>query len=132
MDVRIIRTESQYEEACLNFYKLMQSSEEPIEPDTETGETMELLAILIENYERKHYPISPPDPVDAILFRMDQMNLKQKDLALYFGGKTKISEVLNRKRPLSLRTITLLHENLGIPYESLIHSKKTQPAARSI
>ncbi len=132
MEIKVIKTARQYEEACLNFYNLMQSSEEPIEPDTETGETMDLLAILIENYERKHYPISPPDPVDAILFRMDQMNLKQKDLALYFGGKTKISEVLNRKRPLSLRTITLLHENLGIPYESLIQSKKTQPALRSI
>jgi HTH-type transcriptional regulator/antitoxin HigA len=68
--------------------------------------------------------MDPPDPVDAILFRMDQMNLKQKDLAPYFGGKTKISEVLNRKRPLSLRTIALLHENLRIPLDSLVRTKK--------
>ena len=126
MEISIIRTESQYEEACLTLYNLMHSSEEPIDPDTETGETMELLAILIENYERQHYPISPPDPIAAILFRMDQMNLRQKDLAPYFGGKTKVSEVLNRKRPLSLRTIALLHENLGIPLESLVRSKRKE------
>ncbi|HBB90398.1 MAG TPA: transcriptional regulator [Bacteroidales bacterium] len=102
----------------------MHSSEDPIDPDTPVGEEMELLGTLIEQYEKKHYPIDPPDPIEAILFRMDQMSLKQKDLAPYFGGKTKISEVLNRKRPLSLRTITLLHKNLGIPLESLIHSKR--------
>jgi len=126
MEIRVIRTESQYEEACQTFYNLMHSSEEPIDPDTEIGETMELLGILIENYERKHYPISPPDPIAVILFHMDQMNLRQKDLAPYFGGKTKISEVLNRKRPLSLRTIALLHENLGIPLESLVRSKRKE------
>ena len=126
MEIRVIKTEEQYEEACLTFYNLMHSSEEPIDPDTKTGETMELLAILIENYERLHYPINPPDPIAAILFRMDQMNLKQKDLAIYFGGKTKISEVLNRKRPLSLRTIALLHENLGIPLESLVRTKRAE------
>jgi HTH-type transcriptional regulator/antitoxin HigA len=128
MEIRIIKTESQYEEACQTFYDLMHSSEEPIDPDTEIGETMELLAILIENYEHKHYPISPPDPIAVILFHMDQMNLKQKDLAPYFGGKTKISEVLNRKRPLSLRTIALLHENLGIPLESLVRVKQKDKA----
>jgi len=126
MEIRVIRTKSQYDEACLTFYNLMHSSEEPIDPGNETGETMELLSILIEKYERMHYPIDPPDPVDAILFRMDQMNLKQKDLAPFFGGKTKISEVLNRKRPLSLRTIILLHDNLGIPLESLVRTKRTE------
>ena len=124
MEIRLIKTEEQYEEACSRFYELMHSSEDPIDPDTPVGEEMELLGILIEQYEKKHYPIDPPDPIEAILFHMDQHSLKQKDLAPYFGGKTKISEVLNRKRPLSLRTITLLHENLGIPLESLIHSKR--------
>ena len=123
MEIKVIKTAAQYEEACSALYSLMHSTTEPVDPDTKTGEEMELLSVLIEKYEKEHYPIDPPDPVAAILFRMDQMNLKQKDLAPYFGGKTKISEVLNRKRPLSLRTITLLHENLGIPLESLVRAK---------
>jgi HTH-type transcriptional regulator/antitoxin HigA len=126
MEIRVIKTAEQYETACSELYQFMQSSAESIDPESETGKMMELLTVLIEKYEREHYPIDPPDPVAAILFRMDQMNLKQKDLAPYFGGKTKISEVLNRKRPLSLRTITLLHENLGIPLESLVRSKHSQ------
>jgi HTH-type transcriptional regulator/antitoxin HigA len=104
----------------------MHESDEQIEPDTPAGEAIELLAILIGKYERVHFPIDPPDPVEAILFHMDQMNLRQKELAPYFGKKTKISEVLNRKRPLSLRTIALLHENLGIPLESLVRTKRTE------
>ena len=126
MEIMVIKTAEQYETACSELYQFMQSSAESIDPESETGKMMELLTVLIEKYEREHYPIDPPDPVAAILFRMDQMNLKQKDLAPYFGGKTKISEVLNRKRPLSLRTITLLHENLGIPLESLVRSKHSQ------
>ena len=130
MEIRVIKTAEQYEAACSELYQFMQSSAESIDPESETGKMMELLTVLIEKYEREHYPIDPPDPVAAILFRMDQMNLKQKDLAPYFGGKTKISEVLNRKRPLSLRTITLLHENLGIPLESLVRSTKVALAQR--
>ena len=125
MEIKAIKSAEQYEAACASLYTLMNTSAEPVDPDSETGEAMELLAILIEKYERDHFPVDPPDPVDAILFRMDQMNLKQKDLAPYFGGKTKISEVLNRKRPLSLRTIALLHENLGIPLDSLVRTKKS-------
>jgi HTH-type transcriptional regulator/antitoxin HigA len=128
MEIRVIKTAEQYEVACSRIYELMHQTEEPVEPDSPAGEEIELLAILIEKYERVHFPVAPPDPIAAILFRMDQMNLRQKDLASYFGGKTKISEVLNRKRPLSLRTITLLHENLGIPLESLIQTKKKEIA----
>jgi HTH-type transcriptional regulator / antitoxin HigA len=126
MEIRVIKTEKQYEVACKRVYDLMHETKELIEPDSPAGEEIELLAILIEKYERVHFPIDSPDPIAAILFRMDQMNLKQKDLAPFFGGKTKISEVLNRKRPLSLKTIALLHENLGIPLESLVRAKRTE------
>ena len=72
------------------------------------GEEIELLSFLVENYEHEHYPIEAPNPIKAIKFRIDQMNLKQTDIAPLFGGKTRVSEVLNGKRPLTLKMITLL------------------------
>lgn len=81
---------------------------------------LEILSTLVEAYEEKHYPILPPDPVEAIKFRMDQMGLKQADIARYVGGRNRASEVLSRKRPLSLRMIRNLHRNLNIPSDSLI------------
>ena len=81
---------------------------------------MEVLVTLIEAYENKHYPVSPPDPIEAIKFRMDQQGLKARDLEVFIGGSGRVSEVLNRKRPLSLRMIKRLHNGLKIPYESLL------------
>jgi len=125
MKTKIIKTEKEYNEACEKAYQLIHSTEEPIDPDSSKGEELELLSLLIEKYEEEHYKMDAPDPIEAILFRMDQMNLKQIDLAPIFGGKTRVSEVLNRKRPLNLRTITLLHKFLGIPLESLIIGNKS-------
>jgi len=92
--------------------------------DAKTGtpeyDELEILSTLVEAYEDKHCPISPPDPVEAIKFRMDQLGLKQSDIAKYFGGKNRASEVLSRKRPLSLRMIRNLHINLKIPSDSLL------------
>ena len=85
---------------------------------------MELLSLLVEKYEQEHYPIEAPNPIEAIKFRMEQMNLKQIDVAPLFGGKTRVSEVLNGKRPLTLKMITLLNRYLGIPLESLISGNK--------
>lgn len=119
MEVKIIRTEEEYEAACERLYHLMHSTREEISENSVDGDEMELLAILIEQYEREHYSLGPPDPIEAIKFQMDQMGLKQKDIAPLFGGKTRVSEVLNRKRPLSMKMIILLNRVLGIPMESL-------------
>ena len=124
MKTKILRTEQEYNEACEKIYSLINSTENPIEPNSPEGEEMELLSLLIEKYEHDHYPIEAPNPVEAIKFRMEQMNLKQVDIAPLFGGKTRVSEVLNGKRPLNLNMITLLNRYLGIPLESLIGSNK--------
>lgn len=92
------------------------------EPDTPEGDELDILLVLVEAYEERHYPIPASDPVDAILFRMEQMNLDRKILEQYLGPKSRVSEVLNRKRPLSLPQIKKLHKGLGIPYESLIEA----------
>jgi HTH-type transcriptional regulator / antitoxin HigA len=87
---------------------------------TQEYDELEILSTLVEAYEEKHCPIPPPDPVEAIKFRMDQLGLKQSDIAKYFGGKNRASEVLSRKRPLSLQMIRNLHINLKIPSDSLL------------
>ena len=118
------REEFRYDEACERVYELINASDEPVDPESTVGEEVELLSLFIENYERKHFAIEPPSVVAAIKFRMEQMNLKQKDIAPLFGGKTRVSEVLNEKRPLTFKNIVLLHEYLDIPYESLVKGKK--------
>ena len=90
------------------------------EANTPEGDELEVLALLIEKYEDEHYPIPPSDPIEAIKFRMDQQGLTPRDLEAYIGPSGRVSEVLNRKRPLSLRMIKRLHEGLHIPYESLL------------
>jgi HTH-type transcriptional regulator/antitoxin HigA len=124
MKTKILKTEPEYNEACDRIYRLIHSSENPIESDSREGEEMELLSLLIEKYEQEHYPIEAPNPIEAIKFRIEQMNLKQADIAPLFGGKTRVSEVLHGKRPLTLKMITLLNRYLGIPLESLIGGNK--------
>ncbi|MDO9226282.1 MAG: transcriptional regulator [Pseudomonadota bacterium] len=90
------------------------------EEDTPEADEMEVLVTLIEAYENKHTPIGPADPIEAIKFRMEQQGLTPRDLEAYIGPSGRVSEVLNRKRPLSLRMIKRLHDGLRIPYESLL------------
>ena len=90
------------------------------EANTPEGDELEVLALLIGKYEDEHYPMPPSDPIEAIKFRMDQQGLTPRDLEAYIGPSGRVSEVLNRKRPLSLRMIKRLHEGLHIPYESLL------------
>ena len=125
MKVKVIKTESEYESACKRIYELIHASENPVAPGTSEADEMELLSLLVEKYEREHYPIEVPDPVEAIKFRMEQLNLKQKDIAPLFGGKTRVSEVLSKKRPLSIKMIILLNRYLGIPLESLVVGNKS-------
>lgn len=124
MKTKVLKTESEYNEACDRIYSLINSSEIAIEPDSSKGEELELLSLLVEKYGREHYAIEAPDPIEAIKFRMEQMNLKQTDIEPLFGGKTRVSEVLNGKRPLTLKMIALLNRYLGIPLESLITGNK--------
>lgn len=87
---------------------------------TPEGDELEVLAVLIEKYEDEHYPMPPSDPIEAIKFRMDQQGLTARDLEPYIGSSGRVSEVLNRKRKLSLAMIKRLHDGLHIPYESLL------------
>ena len=120
MRTKILKTEQEYNKACERIYSLMNSSDNAIEPDSPEGEEIELLSLLVEKYEREHHQLEAPDPIEAIKFRMEQMNLRQVDIAPLFGGKTRVSEVLHRRRPLTLKMITLLNRYLGIPLESLV------------
>jgi HTH-type transcriptional regulator/antitoxin HigA len=88
------------------------------------GDELEILGILIEKYENEHFPIGFPDPIEAIKFRMEQMGYNQTDLAKIVGLKSRASEILNKKRKLTLEMIRLLHENLKIPTEVLIQAYK--------
>lgn len=115
MKVKMIRTEEDYQEALEYLEGLMDAA--PGSP--EEGE-LEVLSLLIELYEEEHYPISFPDPIEAIKFRMEQQGLTQKDMQKYIGSQSKVSEVLNYKRSLSLSMIRSLHEGLGIPAEVLL------------
>jgi HTH-type transcriptional regulator/antitoxin HigA len=124
MTTRVLKTEQEYNEACQRIYSLIHGAEEALEPNSPEGEEVELLSLLVEKYEQENYPMSTPDPIEALRFRMDQMSLKQADIAPLFGGKTRVSEVLNGKRPLTLRMITLLNRYLGIPLESLVIGNK--------
>ena len=125
MNLKVIKTEKEYRAAIEKIYNLINSDTEQLEPGSDKGDELELLSLLAERYETDHYPISAPDPIEAIRLRMDQMNLKQKDIAPLFGGETRASEVLNGKRQLTLKMITMLNRYLDIPLESLIQGNKT-------
>ncbi|MDP1901542.1 MAG: transcriptional regulator [Rubrivivax sp.] len=122
--VRPIRTEADYEVALKLVEPYFESDPEP---DSDAGAHFEALITLIEAYEAKHYPIDPPDPVEAIKFRMEQQGLTARDLEPMIGSRGRVSEVLNRKRPLSMAMVWRLHQGLGIAAETLIRPAK--PAA---
>lgn len=118
MKPKVIKTEVEYKEALAHLETLMEA-----EPTAALEEEMELFAVLIENYENENFPIDLPDPIEAIKFRMEQQGLTRKDLEQYIGSQSKVSEVLNRKRPLSIGMIRALHQGLGIPAEVLLQEE---------
>lgn len=124
MITKILKTEQEYNEASERIFSLINSSVNAIEPNSPEGEEIELLSLLVEKYEQENHQMEAPDPIVAIKFRMEQMNLKQADIAPLFGGKTRVSEILNRKRTLTLKMIILLNRYLGIPLESLVSGNK--------
>ena len=95
MKTKILRTEEEYDQACERIYQLINNSEDAIEPRSPEGEEIELLSLLVEKYELENHQMETPSPIETIKFRMEQMNLKQFDMAPLFGGKTGVSEVLN-------------------------------------
>ena len=115
-NIHVIKTEEEYKNALERIEKLMEISN----PTKEQEDELELLGVLVANYEDKHYPIGLPDPIEAIKFRMDQEGLTRKDLIKYIGSASKVSEVLNHKLPLSLSMMRALNEGLGIPAEVLL------------
>lgn len=123
--LKIIKTQTEHEAALARLIELMDV--DPQEPSREADE-LEVLAMLIEQYEKQQFPIDLPDPVDAIRFRMDQQGLKKKDLVPFIGSAPKVSEVLNGTRSLSLNMIRRLNKGLGIPADILIREPVQQAA----
>ena len=115
MDIRPIRTKRDYEQVLRRIETLMGAKS-----GTDEGDELDVLATLVEVYERKHFPVDAADPVEAILFRMEQQGLERKDLEAFIGSRHRVSEILNRKRNLSLDMIRKLHAGLGIPLEVLV------------
>lgn len=115
MNIHPIKTEKDYENALERLEQIFDAK-----PGTKEGDELEILSILIEKYEDEHFPIDLPDPIEAIKFRMEQLGLKQTDLAEVIGFKSRVSEVLNKKRKLSLEMIRNLSEHLSIPTNVLI------------
>ena len=124
MDIKPIKTDADYRAALKEIESLMESA-----VDTPEGERLDVLVTLIEAYEKKHFPMDLPDPVEAIKFRMEQMGLTAKDLEPMIGRLNRVYEVLNHKRPLTLKMIWKLHRGLGIPAESLIKQPTEDHAA---
>jgi HTH-type transcriptional regulator/antitoxin HigA len=115
MEIKPIRTEEEYRDALARLNDIWDA-----EPNTPESDELDVLAVLLEAYEEKHYPIDPPDPIEAIKFRMEQMGLTHEDMEPYIGRGARVSEVLSRKRRLSLDMIRKLNEKLLIPAEILI------------
>ena len=117
LKIRPIRTEADYRAALAAVSPLFDAD---LDPDTDDGAAFDAMVTLIEAYERKHFPMETPDPIEAIKFRMEQQGLTPKDLQPMIGGLNRVYEVLARTRPLTMPMIRRLHAQLGIPAESLI------------
>lgn len=122
-EIKPIRSKRDYEAALSEIERLWGAK-----AGTPEGDRLDVLATLIEAYEAEHYPIDPPDPIEAIKFRMEQQGLTRRDLEEIIGTRTRIAEVLNRKRGLSITMIRRLHERLGISAEVLIRPSRKRAA----
>lgn len=114
---KLIKTKKDYQVALKRLEEIFDTHK-----NTPEGEELELLGVLIEHYENKHFPIGLPDPIEAIKFRMEQMGYTQNDLAAVIGHKGRTSEILNRKRKLSLEMIRQIHETMNIPANVLVQA----------
>ena len=121
--VRPVRTEADYDAALAEIDALMDAA-----PESPEGDRLDVLVTLVQAYEARHHAVTPPDPVAAIRFRMEQLGLRPRDLEAYIGGRGRVSEVLTGKRPLTLPMIRRLAAGLGVPAEVLIREPRA-PAA---
>jgi HTH-type transcriptional regulator/antitoxin HigA len=124
IEIKPIRSEADYEEALAEVERLWGARS-----GTPEGDRLDILATLIDAYEAEHHPIDPPDPIEAIKFRMEQQGLTRKDLEGILGTRTRVAEVLNRRRGLSIAMIRRLHEKLGISAEVLIRPTRQEKTA---
>ena len=115
MNIKLIKTESDYQAAMQRLEEIFDAT-----PDTPQGDELEVLSFLIDSYEKQKFPIDAPDPIEALKFRMDQLGIKQKDLAEVLGFKSRVSEILSKKRKLTLDMIRSLNKALNIPTNVLI------------
>jgi HTH-type transcriptional regulator / antitoxin HigA len=115
MTIKPIKTERDYRKALKEIDNLWNAK-----PNTSLGDRLDVLVTLVEAYEQKHYKVDPPDPIEAIKFRMEQLELKPSDLAKILGGRSRVSEVLNKKRKLTVEMMRSLRKHLAIPAESLL------------
>jgi HTH-type transcriptional regulator/antitoxin HigA len=123
MEINMIKTEKDYERALEKIDILLNADK-----TSENTEQLEILSILVEDYENKNYKIEAPDPIAAIKFRMEQLGLSRKDLEESIGSRGRVAEVFNRKRNLTLPMIRKLHKNLGIPTDILINETRKKSA----
>lgn len=119
-----LKTEADYKAALAEIERLWGAKS-----GTSRGDRLDILATLVDAYENEHFPMDPPDPIEAITFRMEQQGLTRKDLEGILGSRTRVAEVLNRRRGLSINMIRRLHEKLGISAEALIRPSRTHRAA---
>lgn len=115
MNIKPIKTEEDNRAALARIAEIFDA-----EPNTPEGDELDVLATLVEAFEEAHYPIAPPDPIEAIKFRMEQQGLEDKDLVPFLGQRSRVTEILNRQRRLSISMIRKLHEGLKIPLDSLV------------
>lgn len=115
MEIKPIKTEQDYNISIKRIEELWGAKR-----DTPEGDELDLLCTLVESYEMKHYPIAPPDPIDAIKFRMEQMGMTKADMVKYLGSQSRVSEILNGKRRLTLKMVKSLYKGLKIPAEILL------------
>lgn len=124
MEIHPIRSEADYQQALTEITTLFDAVE-----DTPQGDRLDVLTTLVEAYEARHIPIPPPDPIEAILYTLESRGLVRRDLEPYIGSRARVTEILNRTRPLSLAMIRRLHIGLGIPADILIQPYQTVRAA---
>ncbi len=120
MRIKPIKTESDYREALKEIERIFDAA-----PGTREGDRLDVLTTLVEAYEEKHFHVQLPDPIEAILYYVESRGLTRRDLQHYIGSRARVSEVLNRKRPLTMEMIRNLHKGLGIPAEVLIQPYRT-------
>ena len=123
-NLKPIKTRTDYEATLAEMKRLWGAKS-----GTPDGDHLDILATLIDAYEAQHFPMDPPDPIEAIRFRMEQQGLTRKDLEAIFGTRTRVAGVLNRRRGLSINMIRRLHEKLGISAEVLIRPSRSRKAA---